>query len=65
MSGDICGKCGHDEGNHGQERDFYECDASKREVCLMCPGYEEPGYPRGAAWHRFLRLARLEGERNG
>lgn len=26
---------------------------SKREVCLMCPGFAEPGYPKGEAWHRF------------
>lgn len=49
--------CGHGERDHGQERAFYECDNSKREVCLMCPGYEyddgTSGYPRGKAWHRF------------
>ena len=44
--------CDHPEWDHGQERAFYETD-SKREVCLLCPGYEEPGYPHGKAWHRF------------
>ena len=45
--------CGHPKDQHGQERKFYDCDDSKREVCLECPGYEEPGYPNGAAWHRY------------
>ena len=44
--------CGHLYSEHGQEQRLYECD-SKREVCLSCPGYEDPGYPRGRAWHRF------------
>jgi len=48
--------CGHDEDQHGQERTFYQSDDSRREVCLECPGYEEPGYPNGAAWHRFVEL---------
>ena len=49
----ICERCGHLQAEHGQERAFYECDESRREVCLRCPGYEEPGYPNGDAWHRF------------
>lgn len=49
--GDMC-ECGHHEGEHGQERSFYYTE-SRREVCLMCDGYEEPGYPLGNAWHRF------------
>ena len=48
-----CAICGHEGSQHGQESTFYECGGSKREVCLECPGYEEPGYPKGAAWHRF------------
>lgn len=48
----IC-VCGHGRDDHGQERGFYECDNSRREVCLACPGFECPGYPRGKAWHRF------------
>ena len=51
----IC-VCGHPINQHGQERTFYECDGSKREVCLECPGYEEPGYPKGEAWHRFRKM---------
>ena len=52
------GCCGHPRDQHGQERDFYECDDSRREVCLMCPGYVREdevttGYPNGKAWHRF------------
>ena len=47
----LC-KCGHESREHGQERALYG-GWSMREVCLMCPGYEEPGYPRGKAWHRF------------
>ena len=51
-------KCGHGRREHGQERDFYECDGSRREVCLACPGYVmadevTTGYPNGKAWHRF------------
>lgn len=46
--------CGHAKDQHGQERAFYESDDSKREVCLECPGYEEPGYPNGKAWHRYV-----------
>ena len=49
----LCSKCGHPRSEHGEERYFYECDDSRREVCLLCPGYEEPGYPNGKAWHRF------------
>ena len=56
---DLCAKCGHPASDHGQERAFYECDDSRREVCLLCPEYEEPGYPNGTAWHRF-REARNE-----
>ena len=55
-----CTKCGHPRSEHGQERDFYQCDDSRREVCLRCPGYELPGYPNGAAWHSF-RVAELQG----
>ncbi len=56
MDGQIIGICcEHPRPDHGQERAFYECDDSKREVCMLCPGYEEPGYPRGKAWHRFKR----------
>lgn len=44
--------CEHLACEHGQERQFYDTD-SRREVCLRCPGYEEPGYPRGTAWHRY------------
>jgi len=29
------------------------CGHYRREVCLLCPGYEEPGYPHGKAWHRY------------
>ena len=49
---ELC-RCGHERQEHGQERQFYECDDSKRAVCLACPGYEVPGYPTGNAWHRF------------
>lgn len=52
MTARLC-RCGHAADQHGQERAVYEADNSKREVCLECPGYEEPGYPRGRAWHRF------------
>jgi len=48
-----CARCGHPFSEHGRESDFYECDGSRREVCLRCDGYEEPGYPNGEAWHRF------------
>lgn len=48
--------CEHGIEHHGQERDFYETP-SRREVCLMCPGYvdtnDQPFYPRGKAWHRY------------
>ena len=44
--------CPHPAEEHGQERHLYETD-SRREVCLACPGYEEPGYPHGHAWHRY------------
>ena len=48
----LCEECGDTITEHGQEQDFYPTE-SKREVCLKCPGYEEPGYPNGKAWHRF------------
>jgi hypothetical protein len=48
-----CARCTHPEAEHGQEGSFYGGGDSRREVCLMCPGYESPGYPRGEAWHRF------------
>lgn len=54
VSNERC--CEHPRAEHGQERAFYECDDSRREVCLMCPGYEEPGYPNGQAWHRFREV---------
>ena len=28
--------------------------SGKRELCLECPGYVDPGYPNGKAWHRFV-----------
>lgn len=49
-----CGYCAHPRTEHGRECDLYETD-SRREVCLLCPGYEEPGYPRGTAWHRWTQ----------
>lgn len=56
---DVC-VCGHDRQEHGQERGIYECDNSKRELCMVCPGYEyddgSTGYPNGKAWHRFKAL---------
>ena len=59
-------KCGHGREQHGQERGFYECDDSRREVCLMCPGYVMAdevitGYPNGKAWHRFKPAAPADG----
>ena len=45
--------CGHHAGEHGQEREVFTDTASRRELCMACPGYEEPGYPNGKAWHRF------------
>lgn len=50
----IC-MCGHPATEHGQERAVFTDTVSRRELCMACPGYEEPGYPRGAAWHRFKR----------
>ena len=51
-----CGLCGHPEDQHGQEQSLCNVPGSKREVCLFCPGHEEPGYPRGEAWHRFKAM---------
>ena len=51
MSG-SCWRCGHDRSQHGRECDLYD-STSRREVCLECGGYEEPGYPTGMSWHRF------------
>ena len=53
-----CQTCGHPRGEHGQERKFYDCGGSRRELCLLCPGYVmadevTTGYPRGEAWHRY------------
>ena len=48
----ACQTCGHPRNEHGQERHVGDND-SRRELCLMCDGYEEPGYPRGKAWHRY------------
>ena len=48
----VCQECEHEQDEHGQERALYDTD-SRREVCLQCPGWEDPGYPRGKAWHRF------------
>ena len=50
-----CEKCGHPQIEHGQEQDFIPNCYSRREVCLLCPGYEEPGYPNGKSWHRFVK----------
>lgn len=59
----IC--CEHDSSDHGQERQFYECDDSRREVCLKCPDYADESdqilYPHGKAWHRFKAAAGQEG----
>ena len=52
----ICAKCGHLAMEHGQECQFVDSD-SRHEVCLLCDGYEEPGYPNGQAWHRFVKGA--------
>ena len=46
--------CGHPDHEHGQERELGIGTDSRREVCLRCPGYDEPGYPTGKAWHRYL-----------
>ena len=45
--------CGHSRSQHGPEWAFFTDTDSRREVCMECPGYEEPGYPNGRAWHRF------------
>lgn len=57
-----CVTCGHQRAEHGQEREFYECGDSRREVCLLCPGYVmadevTSGYPNGKAWHRYRQPA--------
>ena len=59
----LCKKCGHPRGEHGQEKDLYDSyENSRREVCLLCPGYEKPGYPKGDAWHRFRKKVGVEGK---
>ena len=45
--------CGHDRDEHSLEDGFYFADGRAREFCLECPGYAEPGYPEGQAWHKF------------
>ena len=53
---DQCAVCGHVRHEHGTERDLLSGNHyvdGKREFCMECPGYEEPGYPNGKAWHRF------------
>ena len=46
--------CGHSKHQHYQHSDVVSGHfRDKRELCLECPGYEDPGYPRGKAWHRF------------
>lgn len=49
--------CDHPKSEHGKERDFFSDTDSRRELCLMCPGYEYTdgsiAYPNGKAWHRF------------
>ena len=56
----LCARCGHDGQEHGRECDMTVTAESKRELCLLCPGYmieiggiEVDGYPHGKAWHRF------------
>ena len=56
----TCAACSHPEVEHGQERFLDVGTDSKREPCLLCPGYvvvrggiEVDGYPSGQAWHRF------------
>ena len=48
-----CIICDHPEDQHGRECDMGFGADSHREVCLCCPGFEDPGYPRGKAWHRY------------
>ena len=51
-----CTLCGHERHQHGREQDFVFCE-SRRELCLLCPGYcdehDNSLYPYGKAWHRF------------
>jgi len=56
---DRCLLCGHERQAHGQERKLISDTESRRELCLECDGYEEPGYPSGKAWHRFWEAARV------
>ena len=53
----TCAICGHPGVEHGQERAFVLGVSSKRELCLLCPGYcdehDNSLYPYGKAWHRF------------
>ena len=51
--------CEHAQAEHGQERDFVPSCGSKKELCLQCPGYEEPGHPNGKAWHRWKKPANV------
>ena len=51
----LCAKCGHEKRAHGQERAWFTDTDSRREFCALCPGFEEPGYPNGEAWHRFKK----------
>lgn len=44
--------CAHPKDEHAKECEIGDTD-SKRELCLMCPGYDTPGYPKGRAWHRY------------
>ena len=47
-----CALCGHERQRHAKEADLHDY-GSQRELCVICPGYECPGYPKGKAWHRF------------
>jgi len=52
--------CGHEQSEHCQERSLSNDTDSKRELCLRCPGYENPGYPNGWCWHRFRTFTNEE-----
>ena len=47
-----CARCEHERQHHYKEADLHPY-GSNRELCVVCPGYECPGYPKGKAWHRF------------
>ena len=47
--------CKHPAIEHVYEHQVSNDTDSRRELCLMCPGYEEPGYPNGKAWHRYRK----------